>query len=220
MSQPMNRWQQLRTLVAPRRELRAERWIVVDTETSGLDPASDALLAIGGVAVDADGIRPGDSFETLLHNTSACAQENILVHGIGRGAQRDAVAAHEALSAFSAWAQQAPCIGFHAPFDRAVLRRAARLAGVALGDEPWLDLAPLASVLAGDEAANRNHSSLDDWLLAYGIGCSGRHNAASDAMASAGLLLRLRALAARQVRPTFAGLMKLAGQGRWLGTGR
>ena len=26
------------------------RWVVVDTETSGLDPASDALLAIGAIS--------------------------------------------------------------------------------------------------------------------------------------------------------------------------
>src|SRR5690606_20991010 len=103
---------------------RPSRWIVVDTETTGLDPVHDALLAIGGVAVDEDGIRPGDSFETVVQNTNGSATENILVHGIGRGAQREGVPCHEALAAFAGWAQRAPCVGFHAPFDRAVLRRA------------------------------------------------------------------------------------------------
>jgi len=44
------------------------RWVVVDTETTGLDVARDTLIAIGGVAVDAEGVVPGDSFEVVLRN--------------------------------------------------------------------------------------------------------------------------------------------------------
>ena len=42
------------------------RWVVVDTDTSGLDPLRDRLLAIGGVAVDDRGILLEDSFEIVL----------------------------------------------------------------------------------------------------------------------------------------------------------
>ena len=41
------------------------RIVVVDTETTGLDAAKDALVAIGGVAVDDEGVDPADSFDVV-----------------------------------------------------------------------------------------------------------------------------------------------------------
>ena len=213
----MSLWRRLRAHAGPHRDADASRWVVVDTETSGLDASRDTLLAIGGVAVDAGGVRPGDSFEALLHNAPGSPRANILVHGIGREAQREGVPAGPALAAFATWMNGAPCIGFHAEFDRAVLKRAATLTGIALPGGRWLDLAPLAAVLANDRVAALANKSLDDWLLAYGIACHSRHNAASDALASAELLLRLRSQAARQGKGTFHGLLQIAQQGRWLG---
>jgi DNA polymerase-3 subunit epsilon len=195
------------------------RWVVVDTETTGLDPASDKLLAIGGVAVDAEGVLPGDSFEAVLRNTEGSDHANILVHGIGRHAQRTGVPPDEALAEFARWVGDAQYAGYHTDFDRAVLVRAAALAGVAVPDRPWLDLAPLAAALASDKQ-KRGGGSLDDWLVAFGIECPVRHNAAADAFATAELLLHLRARAAKQGRADFASLLKVAKQQKWLGAGR
>jgi DNA polymerase-3 subunit epsilon len=124
-----------------------ERCIVIDTETTGLDVERDVLLAIGGVAVDADGVRPDDSFEILVRNGLGSSKENIVVHGIGRQAQAEGVPLPEAMQAFVGWARDAPVAGFHLPFDRAILTRAAQAAGVRLSERVWLDLAPLASAL-------------------------------------------------------------------------
>jgi DNA polymerase-3 subunit epsilon len=102
------------------------RCIVVDTETSGLDIDSDVLLAIGGVAVDRDGVVPGDSFEVVVRNAAGSSKENIELHGIGRQAQATGVPVDEAMRAFAAWAADAPGVAFHAPFDRTILARCAR----------------------------------------------------------------------------------------------
>ena len=59
------------------------RVVVIDTETSGLDPERDDLLSIGAVAVDASGILPDDSFEVVLRNRPAGDASNVAVHGIG-----------------------------------------------------------------------------------------------------------------------------------------
>jgi DNA polymerase-3 subunit epsilon len=192
------------------------RWIVVDTETSGLDPERDRLLAIGGVAVDDDGIRVADSFEIVLQGDGTGDAANIVVHGIGRGAQAVGVPAPLALQTFRSWGAEAPLVGFHSDFDRAVLKRACTRAGVAANETPWLDLAPLAAALVPG-AYRYGGRSLDDWLAAFGIECTIRHNAAADALATAELLLRLRALAARQGTRGFDALLKLARQQKWLG---
>jgi DNA polymerase-3 subunit epsilon len=191
------------------------RWVVVDTETSGLDPERDLLLGIGGVAVDADGIHLEDSFEIVLRGEAVGDASNIVVHGIGHGAQARGMPAGDALAAFRDWVAGAPLVGFHADFDRAVLRNAFFAAGIRVPDAPWLDLAPLAAALV-PAAYRYGGRSLDDWLAAFGIECTIRHNAAADALATAELLLRLRAMAESQGARGYAGLLKVARQQKWL----
>jgi DNA polymerase-3 subunit epsilon len=197
----------------------AGRWVVVDTETSGLDPERDRLLAIGGVAVDDGGILLDDSFEVVLQGEPYGDAANIVVHGIGHGAQAAGISPPGALAAFREWAADAPRVGFHADFDRAVLRVALAGAGQEADDRPWLDLAPLAEALV-PEAYRYGGRSLDDWLAAFGIECMIRHNAASDALATAELLLRLRAIAATQGARGFDALRATARQQKWLGSTR
>lgn len=196
----------------------AARWVVLDTETSGLDPARDTLLSIGAVAVDAQGIRLRDSFEVVLRNHDAGTRDNIVVHGIGYASQREGVPAAAALQALIAYVDAAPCVGFHCAFDQAVLARAARNAGVPLPVVPWLDVAMLAGALepARQQAGAR---SLDDWLTAFDITTAARHNAAADALVTAELLLRLRALAEPAAKFDHASLVRLSRQHRWLAPG-
>ncbi len=85
-----------------------------------------------------------------------------------------------------------------------------------MDDSPWLDLAPLAASLVPD-ALKRGGGSLDEWLAAFGIECPLRHNAAADALATAELLLRLRAIAARQGTHGFDAMARVARQRKWLG---
>ncbi len=192
------------------------RLVVVDTETSGLDPDRDLLLSIGAVAVGPQGIHLGDSFEMVLRNDAAGTHENVAVHGIGHGAQSEGIPADEALAAYRDYVAGAPCVGFHCDFDRKVLDRAGRLAGVALPAAAWLDLAPLGAALL-PERQRTGRRSLDDWLAAFGLSVVARHSAAGDALATAELLLRLRALAAKQGAQSHAALARLAQQQRWLG---
>jgi DNA polymerase-3 subunit epsilon len=194
----------------------ASRWVVVDTETSGLDPQNDRLLAIGAVAVDAAGVLPGDSFEIVLQGGATGEAANIVVHGIGHEAQRAGVPARDALAAYVEWTAGAPRVGFHTDFDRVVLARALAAQGLADDRRAWLDLAPLAGALVPDTYRSGGRS-LDDWLAAFGIECTIRHNAASDALATAELLLRLRAIAAKQGTRGFAALVKAARAQKWLG---
>ena len=191
------------------------RWVVLDTETTGLDVRRDRLLSIGAVAVGSDGIRIGDSFEVLLQTEGAGTAENIVVHGIGHEAQRHGVAPSDALAAFSAFVAGAPCVAYNADFDRTVLERAYAAAGLPALGGPWLDVAPLASVLVPGPAGT-TAMALDDWLSRFAIAVDARHHAAADALATAELLLRLRAIAAAQGDRGFDALARVARQRRWL----
>jgi DNA polymerase III subunit epsilon len=202
------------------------RWVVLDAESSGLNPARDRLLAIAAVAVhvkvEANGTRlhivPADSFEAVLQQPELAAapdKANILVHGLGVGRQRAGVAPALALQAFSAFVAGAPLIGYHVAFDRQLLQAAERAHGLRAPRRRWLDLAELAPVLRRDVPGK----ALDHWLAAFGIQCLGRHQAAADALATAELLLCLWPLAQRPHGPPpgFRELQRLAEARRWLG---
>lgn len=197
----------------------SRRWVVLDTETTGLDPRVDALLAIGGVAVDDAGIRAADTFEIVVRHAGRIDAANVVVHGLGRETLEAGVAPAKALDALRRWTSGAPCFAFHAAFDRGVLDRAATLAGVSRLAGPWLDLAPLAALLYPD-VPRTGGGALDDWLSALQIVCVSRHNAASDALASAELLLALRSMAAARGAHRFDELEALVRDRRWLGNRR
>lgn len=195
--------------------ISARRWVVLDTETSGLDPARDLLLSIGAVAVSPDGICVGDSFEVVLRNDRAGGRDNIVVHGIGYDEQSAGLPLPQALEALKDYVADAPCVGFHCAFDQAVLVNAGRRAGIELPPWRWMDVAQLAAAL--DSQRYRDGCrDLDGWLAAAGIEVAARHNAAADALATAELLLHLRARAEPTMRVDFAALARVSRQHRWL----
>lgn len=195
------------------------RWVVIDVESSGLDIEHDHLLAIGAVALQLQGDAPprialGDSFELVLRREAEVADKtNILLHGIGVGAQRLGLDPVQALQAFEQWLGDAPLLAFHSAFDEGMISRAMRQhRGRKLGN-PWVDLAAVAPVLLPRVRAH----SLDDWMAHFGIVCATRHQAVADALATAELLLKLWPTLRAQSRDcSFRSLQGVAKQRRWL----
>src|SRR5690606_19685639 len=93
------------------------RWVVLDVETSGLDPAADRVLAVGAVAVRADRDRAriamADSLELFVAQTAPSERENILVHGIGEAAQRSGLDPARASERLRAYLGDSPVVAFH-----------------------------------------------------------------------------------------------------------
>ena len=196
----------------------AKRWVVLDVESSGLDAANDRLLAIAAVALRRNGralrIDLGDSFEVVLrHEAAAVDKANILLHGIGVGAQREGAAPAHALGDFERWVGDSPLIGFHVAFDETLIQRAMRAALGRRLANPWIDLADVARAVRPEQPAR----SLDEWLEALGVRCAVRHQAAADTLATAELLLKLwPQVLAQRSGDDWRALSRLAAQRRWL----
>lgn len=193
-----------------RAPLRALRWVVVDCESSGLDPTRDRLLSIGAVAVREGRVDHADSFSAVLRQTQASDAPNILIHGIGAEAQLGGRDPAAALAQFADYAAGGTLVAFHAPFDRALLERA-----MPRWKQRWLDLAQLAPSLFRSRA--RACETLDEWLAAFAIEHPARHDAAADAYATAQLLLVLLAEAERQGLAVAGDLFAAERGRRWLG---
>ena len=186
-----------------RTPLEGARWVVIDCETSGLDAARDDLLSVGAVAVRDGAVELQEFYRAKVRQTTPSAPENILIHGIGGDAQLGGEPLAQVIDALARFLGDGLPVGFHAPFDAAVLRRH--------GLRPrakWLDLATLAPALF--PAKGKADSPLEHWLAAFGIPARARHDALGDAFATAQLLLVALAEARRQRVASVEGLRQAA----------
>jgi DNA polymerase-3 subunit epsilon len=206
----------LRSLFTGKRP-EVRRWIVLDVETSGLNPHSDRLLAIAAVALDVSpdferiAIVIGDSYEAVLKQDLPSSKAKILVHHIGAQAQADGRSPIEVLEEFRAWVGNCPLLAFHSAFDEAMLNRAYALAGLKPLQNEWLDIEPLAKITG----VNPSLRALDDWLGHFGIECAVRHQAAADTFATAELLMRLWPYLKREAS-SWSSLRNIARQANWI----
>ncbi len=192
------------------------RWVVLDCESSGLDPRNDRLLSIGAVTIESARVAVNSGFSVVLRQNIASDSGNILVHGITGEEQTSGVAGTEALAQFASYAADSPLVAFHAQFDRALLIRAMHGAGMRLRNR-WLDLADLAPALYPEQA--KVCKSLDDWLGRCGIENPSRHDALSDAYATAQLFQVLLEKGRTQGADTCAEMLQVAKTRQWLSSG-
>lgn len=195
--------------------LAAQRFVVVDVESTGLDVFNDRLIAIGAVEVVQGKVPLAQGFEVVLRQAAASSHDNILVHGIGGTEQTGGIAPADALLQFLQYLGNAPLVAFHADFDRAMIGRAMRsYLGASLSNR-WIDLAVIAPGLYPQHAAR--HRALDDWTEHFAIENLNRHNAVADACATAQLLLVLLARAQAIDLTTLRDMLSLEKDQRWLG---
>jgi DNA polymerase-3 subunit epsilon len=190
--------------------LGALRWVVVDCESSGLDPERDRLLSIGAVAVRGGRVDHADTFGAVLQQKETSEVPNILIHGIGAEAQLGGRDPAAVLDEFARYVAGGTPVAFHAAFDRALFKRA-----MPRWQHRWLDLAQLAPALFPARA--RSCKSLDEWLAAFAIEHPARHEAVADAYATAQLLLVLLAEGECQGFTDAGDLFAAERGGRWLG---
>jgi DNA polymerase-3 subunit epsilon len=190
------------------------RYVIVDVETSGLDMKKDRLISIGAVALAGGQIDFGDAFQVVLRQEQVSARENILIHGIGASAQSEGCDPAEALLAFLAFIGKDPLVAYHAFFDQAMIDKAM---STYLGTRPgltWIDLAWVLPDFAPFKTGAR--VALDDWLALFGIENRLRHNAVSDAYATAKLMQIAISRGARKRAGSPAAFMKIEKARRWM----
>jgi DNA polymerase-3 subunit epsilon len=178
------------------------RFVVLDSETTGLNPRTDRLITIGAVAVQGGEIVLDDSFDALLRvarNTSA-----VTVHGITRDESRTGVEEPEALERFLVYLRDGVIVGHHIGHDIATLNAAyERYWGFELLNRS-LDTMDVTLHLErsgafGDRPPMRQFT-LDALCELFGVVPHDRHTASGDAFITAQVFLRLLRRASRHGR--------------------
>lgn len=191
------------------------RWIVLDLETTGLDPKSDRIVEIGGVAMTDGLIDLADSLHRVIADSGRLTAENRALHGISAAEQYEGSMIEDALDVLVAWRQSAPLVGFHTRFDvtfiGAALRRLGSKEAAQAFERDFIDLAVIAPAVFPDVPAR----GLKDWSRALGLPVRKQHRATADALATAHLLQRILARLPANER-TFDALKALERRRRWL----
>jgi DNA polymerase III subunit epsilon len=182
------------------------RFVVLDSETTGLDPRSDRLITLGAVAVLDHEILLDDAFDALIKvamNTSA-----VTVHGVTRDESQSGLDEADALVRFLDYLKDGVIVGHHIGHDVATLNAAfGRHWDIQLTNRT-LDTMDLTLHLERDGAFDGRppiqEFTLDALCHRFGVIPHDRHTAAGDAFLTAQVFLRLLRPAARHGRGTLA----------------
>ena len=197
--------------------LRQLRFVVFDTETTGLDPARDEICQIAGVRVVGTRAIETECFDTLVHPGRHIPEKSTAIHKIDDGMVADAPTVGAALSRFQDYAAGCILVAHNAPFDMAFLKRREAEIGQVF-DHPVLDTVLLSAAIYGQTA---NHT-LDALSARLGVVIpeEDRHSALGDARATALVLIRLiPLLEARGIETLGAAMQEAARHARVIARG-
>ena len=166
-------------------------FVVLDTETTGLDPAKDVLISMACYRVIGMSMDLSDRFECTIRREDYQPGAHTRIHGIMAKHLESGSSEREALLGFLDYIHGHILVGHHIAFDLRFLNKALlRQFNVRLKNKS-LDTAGLASRLEKPVLENTGTESLDALCARYGISPLQRHTAAGDAYMTALLFLKL-----------------------------
>ncbi|MFW2389021.1 MAG: PolC-type DNA polymerase III [Polyangiales bacterium] len=169
------------------------RFVVFDSETTGLDLATNRLLSIAGVAMTGPEVKLDDTFEAMVIQSDVGGADAAVIHGLVSNDLADGLPEDEAAARFLAYADDAVLVAHHAAFDMHMLKKAIAVHRGAKVRNASVDTAKLAQRVENGPMTSsqargadpRKAYQLDSLVRRYGIEVSERHTAAGDALATA-----------------------------------
>jgi DNA polymerase-3 subunit epsilon len=169
-------------------ETKPNRFVVLSTETSGLNPNKDVILSLGAFSVVDDGIVIKDNFESVLLQYKFL-QDNGLSNEFIIESKMIKMPEPEALEAFINFLGNAILVGHHINFDIEMLNSALERLDCGRIKNEALDVDVMYRKLMD---VNDKQFSLDDLCEIYKIPKSDRNSSAEDAYRIALLFLKLK----------------------------
>jgi CBS domain-containing protein len=161
--------------------------VVLDTETTGLDPASADLVEVGAVRVAGGRIVEKSSFRRLVRPPVPIPAAATDIHGIDDAAVAGAPSFAEVWPELAAFIGDDVVIGHSIGFDLAILKRECERAGLTWTRPRSLCVRLLGEIAAPPDLAG-SLGQLAGWLR---VPVKGRHSALGDAATTAEIFLKL-----------------------------
>ena len=184
--------------------------IVVDCETTGLDPRRDRIISIGAVRTHGARIYAHANLDMLIDPAIAIPRSSTAVHGIDNAMIEGAPDVGIGLDRLNEISDNCVVIGHNIGFDLAILAAESRRGGTSWS-VPWsLDTGHLVAVLEPELQA----LDLDAVCRHFGIAISGRHTALGDALSAGELFTRILPLLEEQGVVTLGDALAFAGRAK------
>ncbi len=176
--------------------LRDLRFVVLDTETTGLDIKKDNLISIGAIAIENQSIIIQKSLESILYDNEHIANDSILIHGLRPSDLATGKHVQIALQEFYDFLNNSIVVAHHTAFDVAILTKAVKMFYPSFKMYNYeLDTAKLAMKIDRvnpiKDFVDRKKYTLDALCERYDIEIVERHTAWGDAYTTALLFLKL-----------------------------
>ncbi len=169
-------------------EKKSSRFVVLSTETSGLNPDKDVILSIGSFAVIDNSIVIGDNFEAILLQYKFF-HDNGLSNEFLVESKMKKLGEPEAIKLFIEFIGNSVLVGHHIDFDVEMINAALERLDCGRLKNEALDIDVMHRKLLD---INDKQFSLEELCVAYNIPVSDRNSAAEDAYKTALLFLKLK----------------------------
>lgn len=178
-----------------KKQIEKEKYVVLDLETTGLDPEKDEILSFAMLTIDNSQLRIGNRMEGYIQTDGLAVFTGADIHQITRGDLRSAISPENFVWDSLRFIEDATLVGHHVAFDIACLNRLIRnYTGLELLNKT-VDTAalgarlenPLMEGFGGRKALKK----LDALCKDYDIQPEARHSASGDTYTTALLFLKL-----------------------------
>lgn len=169
-------------------EKKSNRFVVLSTETSGLNPDKDIILSIGSFAVIDNSIIIGDNFETVLLQYKFLHDNGLSNEFIVESKMKKLVEP-EAIKLFIEYIGNAVLVGHHIDFDVEMINAALERLNCGRLKNEALDIDIMYRKL---HDITDKEFSLDELSTIYKIPKSDRNSSSEDAYRIALLFLKLK----------------------------
>lgn len=167
---------------------KSNRFVVISTETSGLNPIKDVILSIGSFAVVNNSILIGDSFEAVLLQYKFL-HDNGLSNEFIVESKMKKLGEAEAIQSLIEFIGNAVLVGHHIDFDVEMINAALERLDCGRLKNEALDVDVMYRKL---QDINDRQFSLDELCNIYKIPKSDRNSSSEDAYKIALLFLKLK----------------------------
>jgi DNA polymerase III subunit epsilon len=177
----------------PKKSIHAQSFVVLDTETTGLDLGQDNILSIGAVRIINNTIDISDSLSIIVKNQQLQTQNAVAIHGL---VQTDIKGWSEdkAIAALFKFVGSDIIVGHHIAFDIAMLNKLSGKNGGGDLKNSFLDTSYLARRLdhtTDPDSLDRKEYTLDKLCTRFKVIPKARHTADGDAFITAIVFMKL-----------------------------
>lgn len=167
---------------------KSKRFVILSTETSGLNPGKDVILSIGSFAVIDNSIIIGDSFEAVLLQYKFL-HDNGLSNEFIVESKMKKLGEPEAIKLLIDYIGNAVLVGHHIDFDVEMINAALERLDCGRLKNEALDIDVMYRKL---QDINNKQFSLDELSAIYNLPKSDRNSSSEDAYRIALLFLKLK----------------------------